>query len=134
MMKRLLSRKGMGLAEVVVAMSIIIVVSVTAMSMIMRFSIVSNNMTQINNGINVAEKGMACFKYANSNEEFTGLMYLFVSPQIEIESNTLYVYKGEGYTVRMKVIYGTTSATFLATVKDSKDRMVLSMPRYERHY
>jgi len=133
-MRRLLPRRGMGLAEVVVAMAIIVVVSVTAMSMIMRFSIVSGNMTQINEGINVVEKGMECFKFADNSADFIALVYLFIGAQVDVSDQSLYVYEGSGYTVRMKVIYGTYSATFLGTVTDAKGRMVLSIPRYEKYY
>ena len=45
MITRLHSRRGMGLAEVIVAMAIIVTVSVTAMSLVMRFSAISGNMT-----------------------------------------------------------------------------------------
>ena len=134
MSKHLRSRRGLGLAEVIVAMAIIVVVSVTAMNLVMRFSAISGNMTQRNNGINVVEKGMECFKFADNQSHFEALLYNLVDTELKVEEGTIYVFEGAGYTVRMKVYYGTTSATFLATVRDSKDRMVLSIPRYERYY
>ena len=134
MRRRLLCPRGMGLAEVVVAMAIIVTVSVTAMSLVMRFSAVSGNMTQRNNGINLVEKGLECFKFADNQAHFEALVYNLISSDVTAEEGTLYVFEGEGYLVRMKVYYGPTSATFLATVRDSKDRLVLSIPRYERYY
>ena len=134
MSKRLLRRRGMGLAEVIVAMAIIVTVSVTAMSLVMRFSTVSGNMTQRNNGINIVEKGMECFKFADNQAHFEALLYNLIDKDVTPTDGTIYVFEGEGYVVRMKVYYGTKSATFLATVRDSKDRLVLSIPRYERYY
>ena len=133
-MKRLFARRGMGLAEVIVAMAIIVTVSVTAMSLVMRFSTVSGNMTQRNNGINVVEKGMECFKFATSQEHFNALVYNMIDPNVQAEDDTVYVFEGDGYVVRMKVYFGPKSATFLATVRDAKDRMVLTIPRFERYY
>ena len=132
-MKRLMSRRGMGLAEVVVAMAIIVTVSVTAMSLIMRFSAISGNMTKRNGGINLVEKGMECFKFAQNQAQFDALVTVMIDADVTMESSTLYVFEGEGYTVRMKVFYSNDSATFLATVRDDKDRLVLSIPRYVRY-
>ena len=134
MSKYLSNRRGLGLAEVIVAMAIIVVVSVTAMNLVMRFSAISGNMTQRNNGINIVEKGLECFKFADNQTHFEALIYNFIGHDVEAEEGTIYVVEGEGYTVRMKVHYGTQSATFLATVRDGKDRLVLSIPRYERYY
>jgi hypothetical protein len=54
--------------------------------------------------------------------------------KFNITQGILYAYERNGYKVTMKVSYGPTSATFMASVKDNNGNFIYQIPRYEKYY
>ena len=134
MRRHLGNQRGIGLAELVVAMAVIVAVSVTAMSMITRFSKLSTKMTKRNESISIAEKCMECFLYTDNKRDFDTWVQVVVGVDFDITEEVLYAYEFYGYTITMKVNYYETYATFMANVKDENDRYIYKIPKYERYY
>lgn len=127
-------RRGATLAETVVAMAIIVTVSVTAMSLIAHFSTGSAKMQHRNEAVNIIEKAMECFKYADEQGEFDALLRVAGGVSYEKTDGLVYKVQGEDYSVEFRVSYGPYMATFMAIARDSSNRTILSVPRYEKYY
>lgn len=128
------NRLGATLAEAVVAMAIIVTVSITAMGLITRFSTSSAKMVHRNEAVNITEKSMECFKYASEQAEFDTLLKNYANVDYSKQDASTYHIEGVDYTVELRVIYTTNSAMFMAIARDSNNRTIISVPRYEKYY
>jgi len=131
-MKLLRNRRGISLAEAVIAMAVILVVSAAATTLITHFAAVSARMMQRNEATNIVENTLECFKYCDNRTDFeaevSALGYAYGV------AGDVYTLEGNDYVIRLEVGYGAESATFAASVSDKKGRGILEIEPYTRYY
>ena len=131
-MRRLLGKKGISLAETIIAMAVVLIVSASATATVGYFASISNRMVQRNEATTIAENSMACFTYADNLTDFENLLADKVASFDK--EGSVYTYQGDHYTVQLTVVYGADTATIAIDAHDDKERDILTVPLYERHY
>ena len=126
------NKRGISLAEAVIAMAVILLVSAAATTLITLFARSSARMTQRNEATNITENCLECFVFCDSKVDFDaqlgGLDYTF-----EVDGNT-YTIEGQDYLITMEINFGAEAATFAAEAHDRKGRSILEIPVYTRYY
>lgn len=145
-----LNNRGVSIAEAVVAMAIIVIVSAAAMSCVEAFSRNSSNVEHKNNVIIAAENIVEIFKATDSYASYTAYRTAFLSaepeptpepdPEAEPEPETPGVhtysesYIISGNTVTADFVYNESlkTGTVTVVVTDSRGRTILSVDNYEK--
>ena len=125
------SKRGVTVAEAVVAMTIIIIVSVTAISMITRFSIISANMMTRDKLMNYVENSLEAFKFAENEDELYVALYHTVSSDIVAEPG-YYWLKGENFELRILVRFDEDRAKLWIYSTDANGDTVINVNEYTK--
>ena len=70
MIKKLKQNRGFSIAEVVIAMSVVVIVSMTALTIVLSSTTAKNKAIAKNDALNFAANVVECFKAADSKDEF----------------------------------------------------------------
>ena len=105
-------RKGFTIAELVVAMAIIFIVSATAIGIINTQNTVHLRTTQTVEATNMAENAIECFRYANSVEGFEEVYgktfkestIVFTETKVKENETTTWTFEKNGMTVTIEII------------------------------
>ena len=132
-MRRLLrNRRGISIAEAVIAMAVILIVSATATTLVTYFARVSARMSQRNEATDITDNCFECFAFCDTRLDFDahleGLGYTFAV------DGDAYSLEGNDYIITMTIHFGDEAATFAADVHDKKGRSILEIPVYTRCY
>ena len=101
-------RKGFSLSEVVIALVIITLVSVSVLTIILSSNTVENNTMSVVYATNITENVIECFRYSDSKNEFEPLLEkLDVEYEYSLNSENLdrYVIKANNYKIIFVVNY-----------------------------
>ena len=154
-MKRKRNR-GVTIAEAIVAMAIILVVSGSAIVMINSYSTFSADMLVRTEALAMSENALECFKTSDSYEEFVGLLFSISDmplddPRHEVQTRTVPVdpddptlgtreevvsewgsfsYAGVGFTVNFRVTYEEGTARFSVYALDRNGQSILAVDNY----
>lgn len=90
-MRKMTSKDGVSIAEVVIALSIIVVVSMTALTLVLSSFSVRSTLITRTQGINFADNAWECFKAADDAREFESLVKEAES-ELTLDGNTGYEY------------------------------------------
>ena len=150
------SNRGVTIAEAMVAMLIILVVSASAVTLITAYSKQSAAMLQRGEAITIAENTLECFKVADSYIEFVQYMPLATNISFEVaehqtsmdqrkkdpsdlssetisvlvsESGSL-VFHAPGYTITVYVLFEEFRASYTATVISDNGEAILKIDNY----
>ena len=135
-----LNKRGISIAEAVVAMAIIIAVSLAAITCIEAFSKTSANMNGKNEAVILCENALEVFKGTGSYSEYSTVRQNFVNYTPESgeepaeEGKYEEKYTVTGCTVQIDLSYDSVNhtASFSAVLKDSKNHVVFNIDRYEK--
>ncbi len=141
--KTKLNKRGVTIAEAVVAMAVIIAVSAAAITCIEAFSKTSANMNGKNEALIIAENALEVFKGTDDYSDYRRIRRDFVQtnptvsdvpvdekyPDVVVEN-----YEVSGCTVEIDLRYDSVTgrAFFSAVVKDAKKHTVLNIDSYEK--
>lgn len=132
MSKVLRNKRGISLAEAVIAMAVILIVSATATTLVTYFARISARMTQRNEATDITQNSFECFAFCDTKADFdaklTWLDYAFDN------EDDVYTLEGNDYTITMTIHFGEQYATFAAEAHDKKGRGILEIPLYTRYY
>lgn len=137
MKTRLNSKGGFSVAEVIIALSIIVAVSVAAMVMVISSMSVKTTLVARSEGINFAENALECFKAADGFGEFEKFLEEAIPDgETYTETETVietYVYKYayifNKFTAEITVAYpdgGRPTFKIDVTEKDDEDSEIIS--------
>lgn len=99
------SRRGITLVEVVVALTIIVIVSGAAIALISSHTKLEARTVQAVEAANIAENAIECFRYAKDDEAFYSVFSKTCEPTPDNGTPTTYMVKKNGATVTVKPIY-----------------------------
>lgn len=124
------SKKGVTVAEAMVAMAIIIV-SVTTIGLITRFSYLSANMMTRARVTNYVENSLEAFKFAENEDEFYVALYRTVSTDIVAEPGS-YRLKGEDFDLKILVRFDEDQAKLWIYSSDGNDDTIINVNEYTK--
>lgn len=125
------SKRGVTVAEAVVAMTIIIIVSVTAIGMITRFSSMSANMMTRDKLTNYVENSLEAFKFAENEDEFYVALYHTVSSDIAAEPG-YYWLKEKNLELKILVRFDEDRAKLWIYSTDANGDTVINVNEYTK--
>lgn len=125
------SKRGVTVAEAVVAMTIIIIVSVTAIGMITRFSSMSANMMTRDKLTNYVENSLEAFKFAENEDEFYVALYHTVSSDI-VAKPGYYWLKEENLELKILVRFDEDRAKLWIYSTDANGDTVINVNEYTK--
>lgn len=122
MKKILLSRRGVSLVEVVVALVVISVISAATMSVLMN-AVTQENKSAITLEVkNTAENAIACFRFADGEEgAFIEYLNRTVAEEEFTKQNGSYVFSAEGYTITITMLTEQVGFSFRAVNGNDKE-------------
>lgn len=102
------NRRGFTVVELVVAITIIVIVSATAIGLINTQNKIHQQTMQTVEATNMAENAIECFRWANSISEFETAYEKTFNGKITIEGNTEngltdYIFEKNGMTVTIEI-------------------------------
>lgn len=146
------NNRGVTILEVILAMAVIMVVSVTAIMIITQFSRISSTMLSRNEVITSAENALETFKFARSQKEFDQLMNMtgtnrfferdaynqqdlnrdgdgnYINPR----GSATYSMQDAHYAVRIQVVYTPDTALFSVNVMNEHGVSIYSIVNYAK--
>ena len=125
------SERGVTIAEAVVSMTIIIIVSVTAISMITRFSSLSANMMTRDKLTNYVENSLEAFKFAENEDEFYVALYHTFSSDIVAEPG-YYWLKEQNLELKILVRFDEDRAKLWIYSTDANGDTVINVNEYTK--
>ena len=104
-MKKNTTRRGFTVAEVVVALTVIVLVTGTTMTFIGRHIIRETRTIQSVSATNIAENAIECFRYSqnNSDKSFSDLFEKTVNKNDITKEGNTYTVKKDGLTVEITI-------------------------------
>ena len=114
--KRNRSRRGISLVEVVVALTVITIISAAALSLVISSARVDANSLRSTQVMMAAENVLECYRFAESEEEFAALLEKTGDYK---KVDNAYVLTEKAYVIT--VHYTNTQLTFSATDSDGKE-------------
>ena len=114
--KRNRSRRGISLVEVVVALTVIAIISSAALSLVISSARVDANSLRSTQVMMAAENALECYRFAESKEEFAALLEKTGDYK---GSDGVFVLTEKSYTITVN--YTDTQLTFSATDSDGKE-------------
>lgn len=138
-MSKVNSRKGFTIAELVVAMAIIVIVSATAIALINTQNTIHLRTMQTVEATNMAENAIECFRATNTIGEFEtaygktfkGSTIVFTETKVEENEPLTWTFEKNGMTVTIEIITKTENEEtllhalkFKAIAKDN-DKVIL---------
>ena len=136
------NNRGVSIVETVIAMSIIITVTVTAILIVQSFSSGSSKMFEKNEILNTAENTLECFKFANDLDEFQALLGT-ITPRIfsnnrsendSPNSEITYTLETPRYKLTATVVYGLSQgesdARIVMNIVDDNGLCIYDLPLY----
>ena len=114
--KRNRSRRGISLVEVVVALTVITIISAAALSLVISSARVDANSLRSTQVMMAAENALECYRFAESKEEFAALLEKTGDYK---GSDGVFVLTEKSYTITVN--YTDTQLTFSATDSDGKE-------------
>ena len=136
-----LNKRGVTIAEAVVAMAVIIAVSAAAIACIEAFSKTSANMNGKNEAVILCENALEVFKGTDTYNSYRGIRGRFlkytpsgVSDYEDYPSLVVENYEIPGCTVQIDLKYNSEeqTASFSAVVRDTKNRKVFEIDEYKK--
>ena len=120
-MSKVNSRKGFTIAELVVAMAIILIVSATAIATINTQNTVHLRTMQTVEATNMAENAIECFRYADSVDEFEAAYKVtlnvdnidFTETKDEVMKTYTHTFEKNGMTITIEIITETENKEIL---------------------
>ena len=134
MFKRLKKRGGFFLMEAVIALSVVTVVSITALSLI--FSSISAKASAVNRAKaqGFAENAWECFKASKGEEEFIDNLAFAEGVRLEKNTDNEYVHSVNGYTVTVTVTVDFSGrATLNVSIKDDAKNKEINSFEYKKY-
>lgn len=110
------SRRGISLVEVVVALTVITIISAAALSLVISSARVDANSLRSTQVMMAAENVLECYRFAESEEEFAALLEK-TGDYIKVDD--AYVLTEKAYVIT--VHYTDTKLTFSATDGDGEE-------------
>ena len=132
-----LNKKGMTLPEVVLAMAVVTIVTITAISIVFSSSVsTKKSMNKIDAEYFLAD-ALECFRASDTAEQYEAAMNFGGHAATEIseaEGRKIYTYKLEdsGYTATVSVGYTDGEDTFTGYVKDLSDNLVIDIIDFKK--
>ena len=111
MMKKRNRKGGFSIAEAIIALTVIVVISMTALTIVMSSFAAKTTLITRSQGISFADNVWECFKEAEDLDEFkalvvnAGIMPSDVADDIESETSFSYNNKEYKYTAKITVVY-----------------------------
>ena len=110
------NRRGFTVVELVVAITIIVIVSATAIGLINTQNKIHQQTMQTVEATNMAENAIECFRWANTVDEFKAAYVKTFNGKITIEDNTEngltdYTFEKNGMTVTIEIATKTEENT-----------------------
>lgn len=150
------NRRGVTIAEVMIAMLVILTVSATVVTLITAFSKSSAKLIIRTNAIALGENSFECFKATDSYSDYLRLMYTVSNVKLSISNynkiteqvpvdpldpsqgtkteivseSAMLSYDAEKYTVRIYVTFRQEQAWFSAYVFDEKSTSIMTIDNY----
>lgn len=118
-MSRINRKGGFSMAEAIIALSIIVVVSITALTLVMSSFSVRTTLITRTQGMSFADNVWECFKAADDQDEFKSLVEYATG--LTPTEDTKYIYNGNGFTAVITANYDDARPYFDITVTESKD-------------
>ncbi len=121
------SKKGFSLVEVIIALSVIIIVSVCALTIVLSSISTKQSTIDKEKAQYFANDAWECFKASNDENEFIANM--LYAEEIDLSfTNGVCEYTSEiyKYTANIEVDYTLLRPTFKITVKDKKDNTIVT--------
>ena len=118
-MSRINRKGGFSMAEAIIALSIIVVVSITALTLVMSSFSVRTTLITRTQGMSFADNVWECFKAADDQDEFKSLVEYATG--VTPTEDTKYIYNGNGFTAVITANYDDARPYFDITVTESKD-------------
>ena len=112
------SRRGISLVEVVVALTVIAIISSAALSLVISSARVDANSLRSTQVMMAAENALECYRFAESEEEFAALLEKTGDYK---KVDDAYVLTEKAYVITVNVNYTDTKLTFSATDSDGKE-------------
>lgn len=112
------SRRGISLVEVVVALTVIAIISSAALSLVISSARVDANSLRSTQVMMAAENVLECYRFAENGEEFAALLEKTGDYK---GSGGVFVLTEKSYTITVTVNYTDTQLTFSATDSDGKE-------------
>ena len=120
-MSKVNSRKGFTIAELVVAMAIILIVSATAIATINTQNTVHLRTMQTVEATNMAENAIECFRYADSVDEFE----VAYANTFTDETKPTDLYNFEKSNMNVTINIDGNTLTFIAKDKTNSNKVIL---------
>ena len=138
-MAKIRSKRGFTIAEVIIALTIIVIVSISSLSVIA--SAVSANVVSETNikAQYFAESAWECFKVSDTADEFAENVSFAVGEGLNCLNDGgedtpeiyEYIYKSDRFNAEIEVDFESDTATFWVNVTDKKGREIVSFD-YEK--
>lgn len=123
------NKKGVSMVEAVIAMSVIAIISFSAVDFINRYSDMNVRMIYRTDARVTAENALECFKYADTPEEFFGALSLCKSGFEK--SGNAYNYDDYNFTVSIIAEFMDGGrGVFSVVARDKKNNVIVSIDRY----
>ena len=125
-MSKVNSRKGFTIAELVVAMAIIVIVSATAIALINTQNTIHLRTMQTVEATNMAENAIECFRYADSVEGFEKVYAKTgVTVQNKTTDNAKTTFSFEESNMNVTITVTSNELTFVATDITDSSKVIL---------
>ena len=125
MRKRILNKKGITIAEAVVAMTVIAIVTVTALSIITSSTLTAKKAAHIAEAQDFSLSALECFRASDDKDAFFGLIDFVGGCTDEItedENKYILTLENSGYSAYITLDYSDTdSHKFSVEVKDGEN-------------
>lgn len=108
------SKRGISIAEVMVALAVITIVTAATVTLMITSANAENKAADAVHIVNTAENVVACFRFAENDEEFFEAVKL-LDPNFKNARKNEYILEKSCYTVTLNVDYSTGMLNFLAT-------------------
>ncbi len=120
------SRRGVTITEVVVALVIIGIISSAALSLVMYSVNVEKDSFSVVEAKIAAENTLACFRYAENEDEFVEA--LSKTDSYETQDDGSLLLSGNGYTVTVKADYSENYFEYTAVKSNGEEIYSFSYP------
>lgn len=128
-MRNATRKKGFSLAEVVIALSIILTVSLTAMSIALSSVSVTAKAVELSKAQGFAANALECFKAAEDEDELLKLIEFAEGVKLTKDKDSVYLHTlGDGrFTAQITVGFADAEKTFKLILLDKDENEHLSL-------
>lgn len=130
MRDKFLKRKsGVGVAETIIALAVVTIVTVAAFSLVTSSILAKVSAINKTEGQNFAQDVWECFKVSENDSEF--IENVKFATGVDFTGSADYTYTSNRFNAEIDVDFGSEPKTFSVNVTDEKDRDIVSF-NYEK--